>query len=135
MVNLKEQLMILGNALVAQGYVPAAQVRDGAEHSKSTKPIEEFTKWVNSNPQVIECLEQLDISWPVAVKPPETFEVELDGLDHTFEIQSAIGSKLYGTADRDGVIVTRVIGESDVRERDRERYWRCVKDLGGIVGE
>lgn len=94
-MNLKEILMHLGNALVSRGYDPATEVmlrrlravhrghgvgdpwdedhRNGPYRERDVGPgrmaglevLVLFTEWLNANPDARECLDDLDVEWPV----------------------------------------------------------------------
>lgn len=61
MKNLKEALMILGNRLVTErGYNPG-----WAKEEPSTKPIVDFTNFLNEDEDAREILAELGFEWPV----------------------------------------------------------------------
>lgn len=62
-MNLKQILMELGNRLVTErGFAPGADI-------SGTRPIVEFTEWLNRTPDAVEVLDQMGIEWPVVQKP------------------------------------------------------------------
>ena len=85
-MNLKQQLMILGNRLVTEcGFDPAnsvTQMADALERigqpkiagwmrrdtDKTTQPIVAFTNWLNNTPEAQEILAEAGIEWPVVHK-------------------------------------------------------------------
>lgn len=74
-VNLKLELMVLGNRLVADhGYTPIPESnRPGYTAGIGcTQAITDFTCWVNDNPEVRTVLDDLGYDWPVV----ETTTVE-----------------------------------------------------------
>jgi len=61
MNNLKEVFMILGNKLVTeQGYEPGYST-----NPRSTKPIVDFTNFLNNSAEAREILAELGFEWPV----------------------------------------------------------------------
>lgn len=65
MIDLKQVMMELGNRLVLEhDFLPAA-CDNGNDPSPSTIFIEDFTIWVNNNPEVREELKKLGIDWPM----------------------------------------------------------------------
>lgn len=61
-MNLKQILMELGNRLVTErGFNPAIATAD----PNSTRPIAEFTKWLNSTPEARMILREMGVYWPV----------------------------------------------------------------------
>ncbi len=59
-MNLKKLLMDLGNRLVTErGFNPANYP------GKSTKPILDFTNWLNRTPDAIEILAEVGVEWPI----------------------------------------------------------------------
>ncbi len=64
-MNLKLALMELGNKLVSErGYHPGWDTRS----PRSTKPIVDFTKFLNECPEAQEILSDMGIDWPVIRK-------------------------------------------------------------------
>ena len=62
-MNLKQILMDLGNKLVIDcGYNPAYHP------TRSTKPIDNFTRWLNDCPDAQRILAEMGIEWPVVEK-------------------------------------------------------------------
>ncbi len=60
MLNLKQILMELGNKLVTErGYNP------GWAKDYSTKPIVDFTMFINQSPPAQEVLAEMGIDWPM----------------------------------------------------------------------
>ena len=133
-MNLKQVLMLLGNELVGKGYTPASMVA-GSDPS-STKPIKDFTEWINSNPDVIASLEGMGIEWPVVEREQrkgESFMIVIDGAEESFDITGVVGNLLRGVSRTESRDISMMIGEQHVKKEDRERFKRCVKDLGGVV--
>lgn len=61
MKNLKEALMILGNKLVTeQGYEPGYST-----NPRSTKPIVDFTNYLNNSAEARAILEEMGFEWPM----------------------------------------------------------------------
>lgn len=60
-VDLKRALMNVGNRLVTEfGYNPGKD-----ERTPSTKPIVEFTEWLNRDENARFLLEQEGVDWPI----------------------------------------------------------------------
>ena len=63
--------MNLGNELVNKhGYNPAAMARMPDPTEDTTRPILEFTEWLNRDPQAREVLIGMGIDWPVVTDGP-----------------------------------------------------------------
>lgn len=76
MKNLKAVLMELGNILVSErGWLPAATQET---QEKTTKPILDFTKFLNDNAEATEVLVRLGLEWPLVNKPGPSSTVQDD---------------------------------------------------------
>lgn len=72
--NLKEVLMILGNRLVTErGFVPNST--EPSNQSFSTKPIVEFTEWLNNQPEARGFLADMGINFPVVKQNPSALDL------------------------------------------------------------
>ena len=67
-MNLKQVLMELGNRLVLERRFLPAQ----SHGPHSTKPIDDFTRWLNNTPEAIELLADMGIEWPVVKRRNES---------------------------------------------------------------
>ncbi len=76
MKNLKAVLMELGNILVSErGWLPATTQET---QEKTTKPILDFTKFLNDNEEAAAVLASLGLEWPSVNKPGPSSTVQDD---------------------------------------------------------
>ena len=127
--NLKNLLMQLGNHLVAKGFMPAAA---GIDSDRSTKPIEEFTEWLNNTPEAQDILQAMSVSWPVANSRdnPVAFDLIHNGESIRADCVQAMGNKLAVKSHQKNRMISLVIGEKNVRSEQREKFRQCLRSFG-----
>ena len=141
-INLKEVLMTLGNRLVTErGFDPGSvKARDV---SASTKPISEFTEWLNNTDDARGILASMGIDWPVVESLPPTgelFHAQFQGTELPFEVVGCAGEYLkcqgrwQASWERGGgQVISMLIGEQHVRSEERKRFRETIVRMGGVV--
>lgn len=132
-VDLKAALFELSRRLVEEhGYAPANTVF-GDRDAKTTDLIHHFKRFIDEADEARAVLASLGFEWIEPEPGPELIEAKLfqaKGWEH-FEIVSAIGDRLR--VRRPGTNQESVIGQQNIKPAERERYWREVRERGGIA--